>query len=202
MWRNLLKYYARTFLKNKYYTLINVSGLALGLAISLIITVYLQNELTYDKHYEDYDRIYRVAPFYDLEEGYLVAQSGAGIGPLLKNEYEEIEDFVRLVSLGENFFFRYKDQKFYDDFVYFADSGYFNFFQSNFIEGSADSCFKNPQSIVLTQSLAKKVFGDERAMGKIIRTNNNFFAVTGIIEDHPQNTHLQFNALLPGFMDS
>ncbi|MCT4622815.1 MAG: ABC transporter permease, partial [Schleiferiaceae bacterium] len=143
-----------------------------------------------------------VAPFYDLEEGYLVAQSGAGIGPLLKNEYEEIEDFVRLVSLGENFFFRYKDQKFYDDFVYFADSGYFNFFQSNFIEGSADSCFNNPQSIVLTESLAKKVFGDERAMGKIIRTNNNFFAVTGIIEDHPQNTHLQFNALLPGFMDS
>ena len=174
--------------------------MALGLAISLIIAVYLQNELTYDKHYSDYERIYRVAPFYELEEGYLVAQSGAGIGPLMKDEYEEIESFVRLVSLGENFFFRCKEQSYYDDFVYFADSNYFNFFSTEFIEGNADSCFKKSQSIVLTKTLAKKVFGNEKALGQVIRTNNNFFEVTGVIQDHPQNTHLRFNALLPGFM--
>ena len=201
MLRNLLKYYFRNFSKNKYYTLINISGIALGLAISLIIAVYLQNELTYDTHYSDYERIYRVAPFYELEEGYLVAQSGAGIGPLMKEEYSEIESYVRLVSMGENFFFKYKDQSFYDDFVYFADSSYFQFFNSEFLEGNADSCFKKAQSIVLTKSLSKKVFGDERALGKVIRTNNNFFEVTGVIKDHPQNTHLRFNALLPGFMN-
>ena len=135
MLRNLLKYYIRNFSKNRYYTLINISGIALGLAISLIITVYLQNELTYDEHYSDYNRIYRVAPFYELEEGYLVAQSGAGIGPLMNEEYSEIESYVRMVSMGENFFFRYKDQSYYDDFVYFADSTYFQFFNSEFLEG-------------------------------------------------------------------
>ena len=202
MLRNLFKYYIRTFSKNKYYTLLNVSGLAIGLAISLIIVVYLQNELTYDKHYKDHDRIFRVAPYYDLEEGYLVAQSGAGIGPLLQQEFEEIESFVRMVSLGENFFFRYKEQSFYDDYVYFADSSYFQFFKTEFIAGHADSCFRNSQSIVLTESFAERVFGNEPALGKIIRTNNNFFSVTGVIKDHPQNTHLQFSALLPGFMDS
>lgn len=201
MLRNLLKYYFRNFSNNKYYTLINISGIALGLAISLIIAVYLQNELTYDKHYSDYDRIYRVAPFYELEEGYLVAQSGAGIGPLMKEEYSEIESYVRMVSMGENFFFKYKDQSFYDDFVYFADSSYFQFFNSEFLEGNADSCFKKAQSIVLTKSLSEKVFGNEKALGKVIRTNNNFFEVTGVIKDHPQNTHLRFNALLPGFMN-
>lgn len=201
MLRNLLKYYFRNFIKNKYYTLINISGIALGLAISLIIAVYLQNELTYDKHYSEYERIYRVAPFYELEEGYLVAQSGAGIGPLMKEEYAEIESYVRMVSMGENFFFKYKDQSYYDDFVYFADSSYFQFFTSEFLEGNADSCFKKAQSIVLTKSLAEKVFGGEKALGKVIRTNNNFFEVTGVIRDHPQNTHLRFNALLPGFIN-
>ena len=201
MLRNLLKYYIRNFSKNRYYTLINISGIALGLAISLIITVYLQNELTYDEHYSDYNRIYRVAPFYELEEGYLVAQSGAGIGPLMNEEYSEIESYVRMVSMGENFFFRYKDQSYYDDFVYFADSTYFQFFNSEFLEGNADSCFKKAQSIVLTRSLSEKVFGNEKALGKVIRTNNNFFEVTGVIQDHPQNTHLRFNALLPGFMN-
>ena len=200
MLRNLLKYYIRNFSKNRYYTLINISGLALGLAISLIIAVYLQSELTYDKHYSDYERIYRVAPFYELEEGYLAAQSGAGIGPLMKEEYSEIESFVRMVSMGENFFFRYKDQSYYDDFVYFSDSTYFQFFTSEFLEGNANGCFKNSHSIVFTKSLADKVFGNEKALGKIIRTNNNFFEVTGVIQDHPQNTHLRFSALLPGFM--
>ena len=202
MLRNLLKYYLHNFSKNLYYTLINVSGLALGLAISLIIAVYLQNELTYDKHYTDYERIYRVAPFYELEEGYLAAQSGAGIGPLMKEEFPEIESYVRMVSMGENFFFRYKEKSFYDDFVYFADSTYFQFFSSEFLEGNADSCFKKAQSIVLTKSLANKVFGNEKALGKVIKTNNNFFEVTGVIKDHPQNTHLRFNALLPGFMNA
>ena len=199
---SFFKYYIRTFSKNRYYTLINVGGLALGLAISLIVTLYIQSELTYDKHYHDYKQIYRVAPHYDLEEGYLVAQSGAGIGPLLQKEYSEIESYVRLVSLGENFFFRYQDQTFYDDLVYFADSTYFDFFETKFLEGNAKTCFSNSQSIVLTQSLAQKIFGNQKALGKVIRTNNNFFSVTGIIEDHPQNTHLKFNALLPGFMDS
>ncbi len=86
--------------------------------------------------------------------------------------------------MGENFFLKYKDQSYYDDFVYFADSTYFQFFNSEFLEGNTDSCFQKAQSIVLTKSLANKVFGDEKALGKVIRTNNDFFEVTGVIQDY------------------
>ena len=200
MWLSTLKYYLRIFSKSKFYSILNVLGLAMGLSIGIVIWLYAKSELTYDQHYTDYKRIYRVSSHFFLDEEFRMAGTGMGMGPLLQNEFEAIEKYTRLGKVGDNLYLHYQGKDIYDDEVYFTDTSYFDLFEAIFIHGDPKRCFRDQQSVVVTESLAQRVFGKTDVLGEVIETSNNWFAVTGVIKDVPENSHIRFSALLPAFM--
>src|SRR5210317_2456791 len=169
---SLFRYYIRVFNRNRIYTFFNIGGLALGLAISLIVILYLEHEATYDRHYDQHEQIYRVATHFELEDDFLLAMSAMGIGPLLEREYDNIESFVRIGSVGDDVFITYQEKTIYEDLVYYSDTTYFDIFLTPFFEGDPQKCLKSPNNIVLTKSLAVELFGNEPALGKVISTSN------------------------------
>lgn len=194
------KFAWRALMRNKEYTLLNVLGLALGISVSLIIFMYIQSEITYDKHIPNQNEIYRVNSIYTVngtEESY--AGAGYALAPLLKKEFNFIDESTRLIHIDENVLFKRKDIKVGDDGIGLADANFFKVFEFPFVAGDPKEALSKPQSIVITQSFAKKYFGEEDPIGKIISTNNFDYTVTGLIEDLPANTHHQFSALISYF---
>jgi putative ABC transport system permease protein len=187
-------------MRNKVYSLLNILGLALGLGVSLIIFMYLQSELTYDKHIPNQNEIYRVSSTFTVnnrEESY--AGAGHGLAPLLESEYEFIDASTRIMHIDENVLFKRELIKLGDDGIGLADSNFFKVFEFPFLAGDARGALSKPQSIVITESFAKKYFGEENPVGQIISTNNYDYTVTGLIADLPANTHHKFTALISSF---
>lgn len=195
------RFFIRAVVQHRAYTALNVLGLAVGLAVTLLVTLYLKTELSYDSHYPDSDRIYRLtSQFYFENEQNHYAWTGLGLAPLLAEESDAIEGFVRIGRAGDNVLLKTSTQAFYEDEIFYADTSYFDLFPANFIQGDPKSAFNSENNIILTQSLAHTLFGAEDPMGGVIRTNNNRFRVSGVIEDLPQNSHIRFKALLPAFI--
>jgi len=169
----------------------------MGLACGIIILLYLQNELTYDRYHEKADRIYRIGTNV-ITSGQPVKFAGASpaLGPRLKEEYPEIEASVRIVPLPE-ILFNFGEKTFYEGNIAFADPSFFYVFNHKFIHGNPKRCLKDPGNIVLTESLARKYFGDDNPIGNFINVENEHLAeVTGVIEDLPRNSHLQLHGLI------
>ncbi|MBN2174575.1 MAG: ABC transporter permease [Bacteroidales bacterium] len=197
MLKNYFRSLYRIFIRNKFYSLINISGLSIGIATSLFILFYIQDELSYDKYHKNYDRIFRIESDFAVNNNHnRYATAPIPLGPALKREMPEIEEFARLDVFG-NSLFRYQDKEYFETNFYIADSTVFKVFTHRFLNGNPDHCLVEPNSIVLTESIALKYFGDEDPMGKILATVNGYsYKVTGIIEDLPQNSHLKFDALV------
>lgn len=184
---NYIKTAYRNMMRNFSQTLINVLGLAIGMTCALLIFLWVQNQVNYDKWQEKNDRIYR----FEYETWVIMPPYIAD----LIAEYPEIEDVTRLyfwyeptLSFENNFFNM-------DNFVY-ADSTIFNIFTFDFVYGSAENALKNPASIVLTKSISEKFFGNENPLGKEMLVDNNIiYTVTGVIDD-VKNLHLNFNAIV------
>ena len=193
--------FIKSLIRNLYYhklfTTINIIGLAIGLACFTFIFLYILDETSYDKHHKNYKRIYRLESDITISGKHQkVAKTSFAIGPSFYKEFPEIESFVRFREIY-NGFLRYGDMKFYEDNLYYCDSSVFKIFTHKFISGDPEQALNKPNCIVLTKSLAKKYFGDEEPMGKIIVLSNIISCkVTGIIEDLPQNSHLKFNGLV------
>lgn len=200
--RNLrLKFAIRSLLKNKTYTILNVVGLAIGLAVSIIIFMYLQSELTYDKHIANYKEIYRVhSEFLINDERENFATSGMTMGPMLQDEFDYIEGYTRLFHIDYNVLFKYREKRIYENQVAVADSQFFRVFQIPFLQGDPDTALLHPRQMVVTKSFANRYFEDgEDALGKIISTNNFDYTVTGVIPDFPANSHHRFEAVISAF---
>ena len=197
MLRNYLKIALRNLWKNRVYSGINVSGLAVGLATCLLIALYVADELSYDRHHERADRIYRVVHHATWESGNLnLAPTSAPYAPTLKQNYPEIEQTVRVVAEGGGPM-QYGETRIEVDDVLFADQGLFQVFTHPFLYGDPNTALSKPQSIVLTKDLAIRLFGDAaKAMGKTILFENNFGnVVTGVIDNVPTNSHLTFSGI-------
>jgi putative ABC transport system permease protein len=168
-----------------------------GLACFTFILLYILDELSYDKYHNDYKRIYRIESDITISDKHQqVAKTSFAIGPTLKKEFPEIESFVRFREV-HNGFLRYKKKKFHEDKLFYCDASVFDVFTYKFIAGTKDHALTQPNTIVLTESLALKYFGDEDPMDKVIVLNNQIKCkVSGIIEDIPQNTHLKFDGLI------
>ena len=187
----------RYIIRHKFYTLFNILGLATGLTATLLILFYIQDELSYDRHYANHERIYR------LESTFIVnnnpdpyATFPIPLGPALKNEIPEIEAITRIHVQGE-MLMEYGDLKFYESGFVFADSTLFSVFSHPFIRGNPENCLREPNSIVLTESVALRYFGDEDPLGKVLTDANGArYMVTAIIQDLPSNTHLKYDALI------
>src|SRR5262245_52880012 len=157
--------------RNKAFTTINILGLAIGMMACMLITQYVLHEFSYDNFHKKKDRIFRVQ-LDRYDKGQLStrwAAGCAGIGPDLKTDFPEVEDYVRMHQQGH--VFRYADVFFKEDASYFATQDFFKVFSIKLLEGVDSVVLKDPFKIVISQSFAKKYFGTENPIGKILSTN-------------------------------
>ncbi len=196
MFKNYLKIAARNLLKYKGYSLINIGGLAIGIACCLLITLWVIHELSYDRFHSNADRIYRVAEIF-REDGKIVEESASipfPIGPALQQEFPNLKS-VRFYKTFEKIpLLRYGEKSFYEERLYFADSTLFDVLSFPLVQGNPKTALTAPLSIVLTESSARKYFGDENPLGKILRFEDQLdFTVTGVARDVPATSHIQFD---------
>ena len=196
MIKNYLKIALRTLLKNKAFGFINITGLAIGISTCILITLYVLDELNYDRFHEKAERIYRVTEMLHLpKEDRPQAVTSPPMAPWLQTNFAEIQKTVRLG--GSSRLITYKDVKLYDTQILYADSAFFDIFTFPMINGNPQKALTQPYSIVLTENAVKKYFGDEEPMGKIMNFSDTLaLTVTGVIKNIPSNSHLQFDVLL------
>lgn len=197
MFKSYFKSLYRNFIKNKFYSVLNVLGLALGFTTAILILLYVRDELSYDKHHVNHSRIYRLESDIAVSGNHnLFATLPIPIAPVLKAEMPEIEQFVRIDQIG-NISFRYKEAEHYEGSFFLADSTVFKVFTHRFIYGNPEHCLSEPNTIVLTRSVAYKYFGDSNPVGEVVVSGSSEkYKITGVIEDLPGNSHLKFDALI------
>ena len=197
MYKNYFKSAYRNLSRHKGYAAINIIGLVFGLSAFWIIALYVADELSYDRYNTNADRIVRVVQHASWDGGNLnIALTSAPFAPALKAAYPEIEDAVRIDPEGGGTI-TFKEKKIKTGDIIFADNSLFKIFTYRFLFGNPSTVFSNPQSIVLTETLAKKLFGTagDAINQTIYFDNNTGTTVTGVIKDVPANSHLRFSAV-------
>ncbi len=193
MFKHYLKTAFRYLYRNRSITLINIIGLALSIAIFILIVHYVQNELKYDKFNQNIDNIGRLE--FAGDDGNIRAWTTSAMGYDVVEGVPEATGFVR-VQFWDNIYLDYNEYKYQIRLTMLADSSFFDFFDVELIQGNPVTALKEPFSIVLNQSTANKIFGDKNPMGEILKTSSGRdFMVTGVIRD-PKNFHLQFDAIV------
>lgn len=197
MFRNCFKTAFRNLSRHKTYSGINIFGLTLGLAAFWMIVLYVADEVSYDQYNANASRIVRVAQHASWDGGNLnVALTSAPFAPALKTAFPEIENAVRIDPEGGGVI-TYEEKKIKTSDLIFADNSLFSIFSCTFLYGDATAALANAQSIVITESLAKKLFGSaDKARNKTIYFDNHYGnTVTGVIKDIPANSHLRFSGV-------
>ncbi|MGE5382612.1 MAG: FtsX-like permease family protein [Omnitrophica WOR_2 bacterium] len=197
MFKNYVLSAVRNFKKNRFYSIINILGLSFGITAAAFILLYITEEMGYDKHFTDHQKIYRLESDFSINNKHdKFALTSLPLGPVFKTEMPEIESYARFIN-NENVVFKYADKEFYEKKVFFADSAAPVMFTLNFIEGDAKSSLVNPFTMIVSESTAKKYFGEGEAYGKtLVSGENRGYKITGIFKDLPQNTHMPFDILL------
>lgn len=197
MLKNYLKTTWRNLIRHKLFSIINIAGLGIGFAAVWLMVLFVADELSFDHYHTKADRIYRVVHYAQWPGGNLkLAPTSAPFAEALKREYPEIEQTVRIVPEGGGIIHLGEKQLEVND-IYFADPSVVDIFSISFLHGNPKTALTHDKSIVITRSLAEKLFGDaSKALNQPIQFSNNFEnLVTGVIEDIPANSHLQFSAL-------
>lgn len=199
MFRSFLQLSLRNlFHKNRLFTIINISGLAIGLGCLFLIALFIHDEYTFDAYHKNADRIHRIVLDF-AEEGNTVnwARTSAPIGEYLQGAYPEVEQVVRLRKNPGTDLLSYNDIKFYEEKVFFADSTLFDVFDITLKQGDAAIALKDKNSVVITEELAAKYFNNETPIGKTLRLNNLIdLKVTGILNEMPSNSHFVAEAFI------
>ncbi len=197
MLRNYLKTALRSVFKNKIFSIINIMGLAIGMTACLLITHYVMHELSYDQFQSKKDRIFRIQLDRHNKGVITTRWAGgcAGIGPDLKTNFPEVMNYVRMIR--SNALLANGDVFFKEDHVYYTSEDFFKIFSVKLIKGVDSTVLKEPYKMVVSQSLAKKYFGNEDPIGKTLRNNGNTdYEIVGLYEDVPENSHMKIDALL------
>lgn len=196
MIKHLINITIRNIVKYGFYSLINLSGLTVGIAGFIIIAIYVNHELGYDRFHKSAERIFRVATTTRLSGKEVISATSPGpLAAALAADIPEVEASTRLFPVNEDLVVRY-DDKVFNETILLADSGFFGIFSFELIEGNTDKALVEPYSIVLTKETAQKYFGDERALGKLMLVNNSTAKVTGVVENVPFNSHFHFDMLI------
>src|ERR1700754_4307307 len=195
---NYFKIAWRSLHRNKGFSAINISGLAIGLASAIVLLLWIHNELTYDQFHKKRDRVYQVfsrAVFNGQIECY--GRTPMVMGPVIQANYShEVEEVVRMNWVGA-FIFSTGDQHLAPQ-GYLTDPGFFRLFSFPLLKGNTETALQNPHSVVITESLAKKLFGRTDPLGQTIRVDSVAgFTVTGVLKDLPPNTQFHFDYLIP-----
>jgi putative ABC transport system permease protein len=198
MFTNLLKHSIRSFKRQRAYIIINVLGLSIGIACSLLITLFIINEAGYDRYNLKKDRIFRLILNGKLGGQEITAASTAAIiGPTMAKEFPEVEDFLRMNGRGPTVI-EYNSQTFTEEHIIEADSSFFNFFSIPVIKGDIDNLLNAPRKVVLTETSAKRIFGAENPIDRQIKigTDTIRYTVSGVIGDIPGKSHFEANMII------
>ncbi|MEJ2637420.1 MAG: ABC transporter permease, partial [Calditrichia bacterium] len=197
MFRNYLKIAFRNLWKHKIFSFINITGLAIGMAVCILILLWVRDELNFDKFQENSSQLYRVIQEADYAgHDIRMARTPFPLGPALKNDFPEISDAARVFVNGMQV--KVGEKTFEDDEMIFADPSFLKMFSFPLLQGDAATALSNPLSIILSEETAQKYFGTRDALGKTLMVMNKLqVQVTGIIKNTPRNSHLQFDFIVP-----
>jgi putative ABC transport system permease protein len=195
-----IHYALRHIFRYKEYLLLNVVGLALGMASAILIMLWVEHEVKTDKFHANGENIYRIMTIFKFsDEDISIDESVTGpLAPAIEEEVPEVKYAVR-VSWKEEVLFRLGDMMFYEE-GHFADSSFFKVFSFPFLQGNSATALNNPNSVVISEKLAKKYFGNENAVGNTIRIRSDkeeLYTITGVFKDIPSYSSLQFDYILP-----
>ncbi|MCP4725892.1 MAG: FtsX-like permease family protein [bacterium] len=198
MLKNYVKITFRNIVKYKAFSAINISGLAIGMACCLLISLWVLDELSFDRFNENADRIYKVTEIQHYSSfDYKVAVTPAALGPYLKENYPEIMDSARFTYVG-TMLLRYKDKNFYENSIVAAEQSFFNIFTYPTVKGDPVAALEDPNGIIINEDIAAKYFGDEDPLGKLIQVNNDkSYTVKCVMKNVPHNSSLRFEIVLP-----
>lgn len=198
MLKNLLKISIRTILKDRTYSLLNVTGLTIGITCSMFLLMYILHELSYDRYHENAKNIYRVVSnIKETDNAFTWAVAQIPLADELRDNYPEVQNAVRFFGTGRTIY-KNGEKQFYEEEFYLTDSTVFDMFTYKFIHGEPATALDNPFTLVLTETTAKKYFSDiSEAVGQSIQNEaGEEFKITGIIEDVPLNSHFIFDGLI------
>lgn len=201
MFKNLFRHSLRSFKRQRTYIFINIIGLSIGLACSLLIALYVLNEASFDHYNIKKDRIFRAILNGKIGgQEITMSTSAAVMGPTMVREFPEIEDFLRMTGRGPTVV-EYNGQTFTEEHLVEADSSFFNFFTLPLIKGDPNNLLNAPHRVVLSETTASKIFGSEDPVDKAIKIGDDSvrYVVTGVMADIPENSHFEAN-MLTSFM--
>ena len=192
MFRNYVKVAFRHIKRRKVYSFINILGLTIGMACFILIGLWVKDELSFDRFHKKKDRIYRVLN--RMQDGNAGFNITYALGPAVKADYPEVEDACR-VWLWFGSHVKYQDKIYAERNIYLSDPSFFKIFSFPFKKGNPETALVDKYSIVLTEQMAQKYFGDENPIGKVLHLAllEGDFTVTGVIENIPMNSHLRFD---------
>jgi putative ABC transport system permease protein len=198
MFKNYFKVAFRSLNKNRTYAAINILGLALGLTVTILVFLFIKDETSYDKHWNGYERIYRTGIKADMMGQKMNAPaSPSPMANAFRNEFPEVEVATRIQAIRQEILVSNKETKIYFERSVSADSLFFKVFDYEFTHGNAASALNQPNGAVLTEDAAKKLFGDENAMGKIINWDNRRdYIVRGIVKEPKGHAHFKFDVFI------
>ncbi len=196
MLRNFIKVIFRYLLRSRFFSLLNVLGLSIGIACCIVIFLFIRNEVAYDRFHSDADHIYRVIRQSTM--GSMPYNIGVTSGPFAGALAMDFGDRIQSVTRAQPFdaLVRYQDKSFIEEKLLLADKNFFEFFDFPLAIGSASNVLAEPGNIVVTRAFSKKYFGDEDPVGKALRLDDTYdLQVSGVLDELPGNTHLQFDAI-------
>jgi putative ABC transport system permease protein len=197
MLRNYFKVAVRNLSRNKVYSIINIAGLAIGMTCCVLILLWVQDELSYDRFHQRADNLYRITETWHHQgETKCEALTSPLLAPALKEECPEINLATRFSPGGEQLV-KCEDKRFQNDVVAQADNDFFQMFSFPFVMGDPKTALIDPFSVVVSEKMSQKYFGNENPLGRLLNIDRRDFTVTGVMENIPDNSHLQFDCLVP-----
>ncbi len=196
MYKSYLKTILRNLLKNKIFSFVNITGLAIGVACFIIIALFVTDELGYDSYNTNAGRIFRINSHYKIGGNrFNLANSPVPLAGVLQSEYPEIQKTTRMFR-GENIYVKKDDEFIKEENFFYADSTMFDVFTINFVRGNPSTALLQPNSVVLTTKAAEKYFSSANPVGRrITLSNGQDFQVTGVVKPVPSNSHFEFDFL-------
>jgi putative ABC transport system permease protein len=207
MFKNYLTIAFRSLLRHKGFSLINILGLAIGMAACLLIVLFITDELSFDQHYANKDRIYRIEGK-SLRGGQTMepnARTSFGLAPLLKSALPAIEHYARIDIRTR--IVKYNNEQHVEDRVAFADSSFFDIFSFQFVKGNVNAAIDEPNTVVITEAIARKYFGEQEPLNQMLKINDDLVKVTGVMKETPRNAHfhpdfvVSIKTVEPGYPD-
>jgi putative ABC transport system permease protein len=196
MWINYLKVAFRNFKRHRAFSSINIFGLALGMACCLVVVLFVQEELSYDRFHENSEKIFRISDEIQRPAGvFMTIRIPIWIGPSLVQDFPEVEDACRLVRWGG---IVSSGEKRFEAMLFFSDSSFLKIFSFPLLSGDKNNALADPNNIIITRQVAEKYFGDNDAVGRILTVDGQYeFKVAGVLADIPRNSHIKFDFLAP-----